>query len=204
MNVGSGRNRELPPYFAGWRLDRLDIDPAMSPDVLLDARDLATLPAATYDAIYCSHNLEHYFLHDARRVVRGFCHVLKPDGFADVRVPDVGLLIRHVAANDMDIDDVLYECAWGPVRVRDFIYGFQPEIEQSGQEFFAHRNGFTEKSLATLFTDVGFSGIVTGKRPPFDLFALVFKQMPTAERLAQLGVKVHGMPQQQPEGTENQ
>jgi hypothetical protein len=193
LNVGSGLNRELPPYFHGWRHDRLDIDPAMRPDVLLDARQLSTLPAATYDAVYCSHNLEHYFRHDAARVARGFAHVLKPEGFADVRVPDMGLLMRHVAAKDLDMDDVLYESPWGPIRVRDVIYGFQPEIERSGQEFFAHRNGFTEASLAKLFTDVGFTGIVTGKRPPFDLFALVFKQMPTAEQLAQLRVSVKGI-----------
>ena len=199
LNVGSGQNPELPPYFAGWRVERLDIDPTMKPDLLLDARELLTLPPETYDAVYCSHNLEHYFLHDAAKVVRGFVHVLKPDGFAEVNVPDVGRLMRHVVEKQLDVDDVLYTSPWGPIRVRDVLYGFQPEIQRSGQEFFAHRNGFTEKSLTALFTGVGFAGLVTATRPPFDLIAYAFKQVPTAARLAELKLHVPGYTP--PEGT---
>jgi SAM-dependent methyltransferase len=193
LNVGSGMNRELPPCFAGWKHDRLDIDPSVEPDVLLDARNLSTLAGGTYDAVYCCHNLEHYFLHDAARVARGFAHVLKPDGFAYVNVPDLGKLMQHVAEKGLDVDDVLYQSEWGPIRVRDVIYGFQPEIERSGVEFFAHRNGFTEKSLTALFTGIGFESIVTARRPPFDLIAFVFKQPPSAAQLQELNVKVPGV-----------
>jgi SAM-dependent methyltransferase len=199
LNVGAGQNQELPPHFEGWKHDRLDIDPSASPDVLLDARELSKLPAQTYDAVYCSHNLEHYFQHDAARVVRGFCHVLKPDGFAEVNVPDLGKLIQHVAEKKLDVDDIVYQSPWGPIRVRDIIYGFQPEIERSGQEFFAHRNGFTEKSLTSLFTGIGFSSIITARRAPFDLIAFVFKQTPTPAQLKELNVTVPGFGQ--PEGT---
>src|SRR3954469_19036580 len=95
LNVG-GNNREipLPQEYRGWEQVMLDIDPASKPDILLDARNLTELPAAGFEAVYCSHNLEHYFRHDLRRVLAGFLHVLKPEGFAHVLVPDIGAAIR--------------------------------------------------------------------------------------------------------------
>lgn len=198
LNVGAGKDRELPAHFAGWREDRLDVDPSVSPDILLDARELLTLPHESYDAVFCSHNLEHYFAHDAVRVVRGFAHVLKPDGFAEVVVPDVGRLLSLVAEKNLDMDDVLYVSGPGPIHVRDVLYGFQPEIERSGQEFFAHRNGFTAKSLTRLFSGVGFAALVPVTRPPLDLVAYVFKQRPTAGRLAELKLNVPGFAPAEP------
>lgn len=60
LNVGGNTKAiPLPPEYAGWEHVLLDIDPKGNPDVVCDARELTTLPSATYDAIYCSHNLEH-------------------------------------------------------------------------------------------------------------------------------------------------
>ena len=58
LNVG-GNSREipLPPIYAGWEQILLDIDPAGRPDIVGDARNLESLPAASCDAVYCSHNL---------------------------------------------------------------------------------------------------------------------------------------------------
>lgn len=60
------------------------------PDVVCDARQLSQLPRATYDAVYCSHNLEHYYRHDVPKVLAGFSHVLKVGGFVHIIVPDMG------------------------------------------------------------------------------------------------------------------
>src|SRR5438045_1858589 len=90
LNVGGGSKEiPLPPHYADWEHVLLDIDPTAKPDVVCDARGLSALPAAEYDAIYCSHNLEHYYKHDGIKVLRGFMHVLKPNGFAEIRVPDI-------------------------------------------------------------------------------------------------------------------
>lgn len=82
LNVG-GNNKKipLPPQYAGWEHVMLDIDPAGAPDVVCDGRELSTLPSATYESVYCSHNLEHYYHHEVHRVLAGFAHVLKQDGF---------------------------------------------------------------------------------------------------------------------------
>ena len=148
LNVG-GNNKKipLPPQYHGWHHVLLDIDEGGNPDIVCDARSLTQLSPLQFDAIYCSHNLEHYYRHDVARVLAGFNHVLKEDGFIHIRVPDIGELMRVVSDKGLDIDDLLYISPAGPVHVGDVIYGFAPEIERSGNDFFAHKTGFTQKSL---------------------------------------------------------
>ena len=190
LNVGGGnRATPLPPYLSGWTHHLLDIDERVQPDVLGDARQLETLvPPAVYDAIYCSHNIEHYYPHDVPKVLRGFLHALKPDGFADIRCPDVGALMKEVVAKNLDIEDVLYVSPAGPIKVHDVFYGFGVEIARSGLDFYAHKSGFTEKSLRKAVTDAGFPvcGIAKGF---YELTAFAFRAPPTDEhkRLLNLG-----------------
>jgi SAM-dependent methyltransferase len=104
LNVGGNSKAiSIPKHFEGWTHDLLDIDPRGKPDIVCDARKLTTLAPDLYDAVYCSHNLEHYFAHDVPKVLRGFHHVLKPDGFAEIRVPDIALLMRTVVEKDLDL-----------------------------------------------------------------------------------------------------
>jgi hypothetical protein len=163
LNVG-GNNKTipLPPQYEGWEHVLLDIDPRGSPDVVCDARALSTLAAESYDSVYCAHNLEHYYRHDVAKVVAGFAHVLKPEGFALVRVPDVSELMRIVVQRNLDIDDFLYQSPAGPILVRDVIYGYGREIESSGNDFYAHKTGFTQKSLQAVLVAGGFSLVFAG------------------------------------------
>src|SRR4051812_19058162 len=95
LNVGGGnKNIPLPAYYEGWEHVLLDIDPKGKPDVVCDARQLSQLPTSQYDAIYCSHNLEHYYHHDVAKVLAGFLHVMKDNAFAHIRVPDMGELMK--------------------------------------------------------------------------------------------------------------
>ncbi len=65
LNVGgNNKNILLPQIYAGWEHILLDIDPAGKPDLALDARLLGTIAPAQFDAIFCSHNLEHYYRHE--------------------------------------------------------------------------------------------------------------------------------------------
>src|SRR5258708_2826107 len=191
LNVGgNSRNIALPPHFAGWEHVLRDIDPRGKPDVVGDARQLEQLPAAEYDAVYCSHNLEHYHRHEVPKVLGGFLHVLKPEGFAHVRVPDLGELMRTVVEKKLDIDDVLYQSPAGPITVRDTVYGYSVEIERSGNDFYAHKTGFTAKSLAAMLVRCGFPQIFL-KRGRFELIAYAFRAVPSefARGLLQLPPK---------------
>ena len=180
LNVGGDSKQiSLPPHYTGWEHVLLDIDPRGAPDIVCDARQLETLTAASFDSVYCSHNLEHYYRHDARKVLKGFVHVLKADGFAFVRVPDMGELMRTVIEKNLDIDDVLYDSPAGPITVCDVIYGYARQIEKSGQDFFAHKNGFTQRSLTEFLNEAGFKRIFTASGN-FEITALAFLSAPTA------------------------
>lgn len=157
LNVG-GNSKEtpLPLHYAGWEHVLLDIDPRGMPDIVCDARELTSLPGSVFDSVYCSHNLEHYYRHDVEKVLAGFVHVLKDEGFVHIRVPDMGELFQTVFKNKLDIDDFLYQSPAGPITVRDVIYGYGPEIERSGNDFYAHKTGFTQKSLFIFLQAAGF------------------------------------------------
>lgn len=188
LNVGGGSKKiPIPEHYRDFAHVLLDVDPAGAPDIVCDARELATLSAGAFDAVYCSHNLEHYYQHDAYRVLQGFRHVLKPDGFADIRVPHVKAVMEHVVRTGMDVGDVLYQSAAGPVTVRDVLYGWQRQIETSGVDFYAHKNGFTPSSLRTILVNSGFATIgIWENAGAFELGALAFKAVPTPEQRALL------------------
>jgi len=187
LNVGGGsKNTPIPAYFDGWRHDLLDIDPRGAPDLVCDARELQTLQGGVYDAIYCSHNLEHYYRHDGLAVVKGFCHMLNETGFAEIRVPDIAQVIAAVQGQKIELDDVLYISAAGPITAHDVVYGLQSEIENSGQDFYAHKTGFTPKSLSKILRDGGFSHIFISANISLAVHALAFKSEPTAEQQALL------------------
>jgi SAM-dependent methyltransferase len=181
LNVGgSNKAIPIPAYFSGWEHVLLDIDPKGKPDLVCDARRLTTLPPAQFDAVYCSHNLEHYYKHDGITVLQGFLHVLKPDGFAEIRVPDMDSLMRGVVERGMDIEDILYVSAAGPITARDVIYGWAEEIERSGVDFYAHKTGFTATSLKSVLVRAGFLTIFPFvAKEIFELRALAFKAEPS-------------------------
>lgn len=190
LNVGGkSKNIPLPQIYAGWEHILLDIDPAGKPDLALDARLLGTMPPAQFDAIYCSHNLEHYYRHDVGKVLRGFHHVLKPDGFAHIVVPNLWVVMRIVVERKLDINDFLYLSPAGPITVCDVIYGLGKEIERSGQDFFAHKNGFSEQSLVTLIQSMGFSQVYHHSTD-LEITAFAFKDRPSPFAVKLLGLAV--------------
>lgn len=192
LNVGGNSKQiALPDIYAGWQHVLLDIDPRGNPDVVCDARELDRLPAASYDSVYCSHNLEHYYRHDALKVLAGFRHVLAPDGFALVRVPDLAAVFRTVVEKGLDIEDVLYQSPAGPITVRDVVYGYGVEIERSGNDFYAHKTGFTPKSLVALLQACGFPVVYSGTGN-LEINAIAFTGKPAADTLRALGLPAGG------------
>lgn len=180
LNVGGNRKTiPLPPIYAEYEHVLLDIDPRGTPDILCDARNLGELSGAQFDAVYCSHNLEHFYRHDVRKVLGGIRHVLKDSGFAHFKVPDIDGLMRTVVENKLDIDDVLYTSPAGPIMVLDVLYGYSAEIEKSGNDFFAHKTGFTEKSLIHALINAGFSYVYTNCKN-LEIHAVALKQEPDA------------------------
>ena len=181
LNVG-GNNKsiELPSVYDGWEHILLDIDPTGKPDIVCDAREMGTLEASSFDSVFCSHNLEHYYRHDVKKVLLGFMHVLNNRGFVYLRVPDIGEVMRKVVNEGLDIDDFLYESPAGPILVRDVISGYGEEIERTGEDFYAHKTGFTPKALLKVLNDAGFQYVHFGS-VSLEIIALGFKTKPDVD-----------------------
>ncbi len=181
LNVGGGNKQiAIPEHYGAWEHLLLDIAPGPDADIVQDARELDRLGPEQFDAVYCSHNLEHYFRHDAVKVLAGFMHVLKPDGFAEIRVPDMKAVVQHMASTGMDIDDVLYQSSAGPIMAHDVFYGWGKQIESSGVDFYAHKCGFTAQSLGAILGRAGFQHVrVAEASTGFEIRALAFKREPS-------------------------
>jgi len=188
LNVGGhSRDIPIPAHYAGWDNLLLDIDPKNGPDYVCDARELQTLAPGIVDAVYCAHNLEHYLHHEAARVLAGFRHVMKADAFCEIVVPDIGEVIRRMVARGLDLDDVLYESPAGPIMVRDVLWGYGVEIERSGNDFFAHKTGFTQASLLKILMQAGFAPVYIGSAE-MEVRAIAFNAPPTPFHLRLLGI----------------
>lgn len=192
LNVGGGsKATPIPAHFSDWQHDLLDIDDRGAPDLVCDARELSTLEAGQYNAVYCSHNLEHYYRHEGLKVLQGFVHILKDDGFAEIRVPDIAQVIRAVLDQQLDLDEVLYQSAAGPISAHDVIYGWQSEIVKSGQDFYAHKTGFTPQSLVKFLNQGGFRHVYLVEDEYLAVHAFAFKLEPSVNQRAFLAMPLH-------------
>lgn len=159
LNVGGGAKRiSLPAVYDNWHQIWLDVNPATQPDVLCDARNLRSLPAGMYDSIYCSHTLEHFYVYEVLHVLAGFRHVLKPDGFVFIIVPDLGDLFKEISEKRLNMFDILYESEVGPITVHDVIFGHAGLVAKGningGNGWQAHKTGFTRETLSVALREV--------------------------------------------------
>lgn len=162
LNVGGGANRNLPQHYAGWEQLVLDIDPYVQADMVMDARQMTTLAATEYDAVFSSHCLEHFYRHDVPKVLAGFFHVLNPGGVAEIWVPNVLALMKTMLASSLDITDTWYRTGVGdPISFHDVLYGWNKAME-AGNEYYAHKCGFTPLSMRDALVKAGFEDITIG------------------------------------------
>ena len=178
LNAGSGAPRagRLSRLFAtgGWEEFRLDIDPDTSPDLVGSVTDLEDLfPAESFDAILCSHVLEHLYAHEVYPVMVQFRKVLRPDGFALIMCPDLVAVAEQLL--EKGLAGVVYNAPVGPIRVLDMLYGHSQSIEQ-GRHYMAHRTGFSSERLGNLLLQAGFPTVNTRTDEHFELCALAFME----------------------------
>ena len=105
----------------------------------------------------------------------GFHNVLKTDGFVYLKVPDIEVILKIMVNSQMDIDDILYQSEAGPISIHDAIYGYGLQIERSGEDFFAHKCGFTQKKLLKYLQEANFYKIYM-KSISTSIHALAFKE----------------------------
>jgi SAM-dependent methyltransferase len=151
----------------GWREVRLDIDPAVKPDIVSSMTNMPMVADASVDAVWSSHNLEHLYRHEVPVALQEFCRVLRPGGFLIMMVPDLQKAAELVLADQLD--EVAYTSRAGPITPLDILYGYHRAIAR-GNTFMAHRTGFTATTLQKALSQAGFKSVKT-IRDRFDLWA---------------------------------
>ncbi len=176
LNVGCGYplRQRLHRCFHGpeWREIRLDIDPAVRPDILCSITDMSVVASASVDAIWSSHNLEHIHCHEVPAALGEFLRVLKPTGLLLLTLPDLQQVAELVAADQLE--DQAYISPSGPVTPLDMIFGHTPSLAQ-GHSHMAHKTGFTRRSLEKLLAESGFVQVRVQRGGAFDLWATAYK-----------------------------
>lgn len=179
LHIGCGpkTKAQTTPGFntPGWIETRLDIDPAVEPDIQGSMTDLSAVADASTDALFSSHNIEHLYPHQVPVALAEFHRVLTPEGFAVITCPDLQGVCALIA------EDKLLEPAYtspaGPIAPLDILYGHRPSLAR-GNHYMAHQCGFTERVLIGVLQQAGFASIASRRRaaPYFDLWAVASKQ----------------------------
>lgn len=193
LHVGCGPARQGPRTYGfdtpDWREIRLDIDPAVEPDIIASLTDMETVKTNSADAIFSSHNIEHLYPHDVPVALAEFQRVLKDDGYAVITCPDVQSIAHFIVQNG--IDAVAYQSGMGPITPLDMLYGHNASMAR-GNLYMAHRTAFTRDSLARALTRAGFGSVIAFSKPArFELWAIAMKKerdQETMTRLAEIHV----------------
>ncbi len=186
VGCGSATLAKLPPGFkdGGWSEVRLDINPAVKPDIIGTITNMADVPSGSMDAVYSSHNIEHVYAHEVIQALQEFRRVLKEDGFAVITCPD----LQEVAARMADgrLFDPLYVSPAGPIAPIDIVYGHRASIAR-GETYMAHRTGFSLRTLMSCCRDAQFAAAAGKRRQQnLDLWVIATKSSRSEVELKQI------------------
>ena len=176
MNVGCGYplRQKLHPHFQGpeWREIRLDLDPAVRPDIVCSITDMSPVASGSVDAVWSSHNLEHLQRHEVPSALAEFLRVLAPSGLLLLTLPDLQQVARLVVEDRLE--DRAYTSASGPITPLDMIFGHTASLAR-GNRYMAHRTGFTARTLQLVLVEAGFVEVTLRRGGSFDLWATAYK-----------------------------
>jgi SAM-dependent methyltransferase len=164
-----------------WDEIRLDIDPAVAPDIIASITDMPGVGNGSIDAVWSAHNLEHLYPHEVPLALAEFRRVLKPDGFLLLTLPD----LQQVAALVVEdrLTDPAYVSPAGPITPLDMLYGFRAALAQ-GNAFMGHRGGFTARSLQAALVNAGFPLVRVVRDGSFGLWATAYMSAPATASVA--------------------
>lgn len=171
LRVGAeGDRAPLPLFYANWAHRQISTN----------LNQLNQLKPAQFDAIYCPFSLTELTSQAAQTLLKHILRLLKPQGFAHIRVRDVSQVIQESAQRKLKLQDVFYKAAHGPCTVHDMIYGTTDSPACSG---------FTLESLVSTLTECGYPHVYGGTQPiDYEIFVYGFTDVPTIEFAHLLGL----------------
>ena len=176
LHVGCGYNTKentLKYYDDEWKETRVDINPDVNPDILGTMKDLSNVQNNYYDSVFSSHSIEHVYIHEVNTVLKAFYRVLKQNGFLVITCPDLKSISKLIVEDKLL--EVAYESPAGSINPADMLWGHSNSIKE-GNEFMAHKCGFTKKTLMGVCTNANFKSVAGIERPKlFDLWVVAQK-----------------------------
>ena len=165
-----------------WKEIRFDIDEKVNPDIVGTLLDMSEVETGSVNAIFSSHNIEHIFPHEVPIALKEFYRVLKDDGIVVLCCPDLQSVCEAVV-NDKLLEP-LYETSVGnKIAPIDILYGWRAPIAE-GNEYMAHKGGFTYSVLNGAFLEAGFKINYGGRNPDrWELFIVSFKEEKSEEEI---------------------
>lgn len=188
LNAGSGSAGSLgvPAIFAPgqWAEVRLDLDPHNAPDIVGSFVDMqGVVGDDRFDALFCSHALEHLHAHEIIPALREFRRVLKADGFALITCPDLAAICRFLL--ERGAEEIAYHSPAGPIRPIDMLFGHGKSIAE-GRFAMAHKTGFTAQRMARTALAAGFSEVRVIEGASFDIWAVLLAPAASLEEVKTL------------------
>ena len=187
VNAGCGPlGGWLPAMFQSWQQLRVDIDPAVSPDVVASITDMSPIATGTADAFWSAHCVEHLYEHSIAEALSEFYRILAEGGFGCIIVPDLQAIARYIAEDKAH--EVIYTSPAGPITAHDMVFGLGSALAR-GRAAMAHRCGFTPSLMIQRLQALPFGEIILRRRTnALELAAVVRKsQVPsTPEQRAAL------------------
>ena len=160
-----------------WAEIRFDIDESRNPDIIGTIVDLSLVETGSVDAVYSSYNLDHIYPHEVPITLKEFFRVLKNDGIAIIKCPDIQSVCEAIGKDKLL--DTFYQSPVGPITPIDILFGNRKAIAK-GNEFMAKKGGFTYSVLDGALHPAGFviryGGRIKNGR---ELAVVAFKSMKT-------------------------
>jgi predicted SAM-dependent methyltransferase len=141
----------------------VDIRPLPGVGIVCAAWDIErVVGAATVEAIYSRHMLEHLTYAQGRRALFAWAAVLVPGGLLEVIVPDLAYHCRQFLTEPHAVS------AYHP-RVTNREHALGSLFGWQRNEFDAHQSGYDEAMLRALLEDAGFVQVLRQATEPWHL-----------------------------------
>jgi len=184
LNVGSGSSSvaDFTNVFDGWKELRLDLYEE-SADIKADIVTLDGVEDQSMDAVWACHVIEHLDWGKLPIVFGNIMRVLKTDGAAVIRVPNLAAIADRLKGNLLE--PVYYSPSGLPITALDMLYGHR--MYQSSRETNLgqlHKTGFNPLQMSTLLKELNINAVVADRG--LDVYAILYKEAQPTELMSRL------------------
>lgn len=169
LNIGCGTSHisKTNPYFRDWKEVRADLY-RDDVDMKCDLVKMDHIGDGSFDCVWASHVVEHQYWHELPIVFENIMRVLKDDGFAIVKVPDIGAVADRIKDGLLDPIPQLYGLA--PI---DFLYGMRMRVEADplGE---IHKTCFTMDSMSRILQSFNIKAFLSDYN--YEITAVLYKE----------------------------